>query len=734
MPLLNRSASDGAGGALRIALVGAARRRQGTGPYVARAFARHGGRVTAVVGTTPATVDEARISLGPDCAGYLSLERLLAAEPVDVVAICSPFEHHREQVEAALDAGCHVFCEKPLWWDDGLLEQSPEEVAAAARRLTARAADRGRLLAVNTQWPLTLDVFEALHPGARSAPLRRFEMLLSPISRGARAVVDAAPHLLSMLHALAGPGRLIAPSAETRGPDALRLTFGYAHAGGMAAVGLELRTCPEPPRPARYDVNGCSASRRLDPDTYRMWLEDGPRAVPLPDPLGRSVERFLAAVRAGASGTDGAVVAAMAQLRELVGAAAAPAVAPAPAPIHDFAGKLRQPSVVGRLEEYVRWQARTRAGGAPAGPEAMPAHAPLSINLDLTTACNYQCDHCVDFENLNTGISFDHRKLRDALAGMAGRGLRSVIVIGGGEPTVYPGFVDIIRFMKDLGLQLGIVTNGSRMEKVAETIDRLDGADWIRLSLDAGSDPVFQALHRPRRPITLEAICAHISHLKAANPRPRIGFSFIVMWDGCGVRDVAMHDNIHEIAAATALAKRSRFDYISIKPFLTRAAENHAEVVAVAGSAERARDVAGEIRAQVERARALADEGFEVIESTNLQALDEGRGQPLRRQPRQCHMQFFRQVVSPLGVYNCPVYRNVPHARVGERHVYSTPEGMREAVRSTFTLIQRFDASEECKDVTCLYNSANWAIEDLIEHPERLETLEATAERGDYYL
>jgi hypothetical protein len=263
-------------------------------------------------------------------------------------------------------------------------------------------------------------------------------------------------------------------------------------------------------------------------------------------------------------------------------------------------------------------------------------------------------------------------------------------------------------------------------------VDRLDERDWIRLSLDAGSDAVFQALHLPRRPITLEEICAHVPRLKAINPRPRVGFSFIVMWPGCETRDVAVHDNVHEIVAAAELAKRSGFDYISIKPFLTRAEVNKAEVVSLAGAAEQARDIAGEIHAQVERAGALADAGFAVIESTNLRALDGDGG--FRRQPRQCHMQFFRQVVSPLGVYNCPVYRNVAHARVGERHAYSTPEGARQALGTTFALIQRFDAAEECKDVTCLYNEANWAIEGLIEDPERLSGLTPTPERGDYYL
>ena len=49
-------------------------------------------------------------------------------------------------------------------------------------------------------------------------------------------------------------------------------------------------------------------------------------------------------------------------------------------------------------------------------------------------------------------------------------------------------------------------------------------------------------------------------------------------------------------------------------------------------------------------------------------------------------------------------------------------------------LILRFDASHECQNVTCLYNSTNWWIQDLIDHPEKLETISAVPSRNDYFL
>lgn len=46
---------------------------------------------------------------------YLSLDDMLQAEALDIVVLCSrhPYDH-LAQIQAAAEAGCHVYCEKPL--------------------------------------------------------------------------------------------------------------------------------------------------------------------------------------------------------------------------------------------------------------------------------------------------------------------------------------------------------------------------------------------------------------------------------------------------------------------------------------------------------------------------------------------------------------------------------------------------------------------------------------------
>ena len=369
-----------------------------------------------------------------------------------------------------------------------------------------------------------------------------------------------------------------------------------------------------------------------------------------------------------------------------------------------------------------------RAGGAP--EPAMPAWAPLSINLDLTTACNYACDHCIDWDLLNSGVSHDDAALRASLERMAAAGLRSVILIGGGEPTLHPRFAAAVRHLKALRLQVAVVSNGSRNDRILEVADAFTPGDWVRLSLDAGTDATFQRMHRPKRPVTLEEICAGVRPVKERNPSLRVGFSFVVVWAGSEREPgAAVHDNVDEIPLAARLARDSGFDYVSFKPFLARTEEG---AEAVGGPRDGAAAAVRRVRARVEEAKRLASEGFAVLESTNLRALEAGTSAALARQPRTCHMQALRQVLTPTGLWNCPAHRGAQKGRLAGPAGYASPEAAAATAGSVAGALDRFDASHECREVTCLYNGANWWIEHAVAGGGDVGPPEA--EREDWFL
>ncbi len=95
-----------------------------------------GARIVGVSASSPSRSEEAARALGAERA-FESSEALVESADVDVVHICTPNHLHQPLAEAALAAGKHVVCEKPLATD-----------AAGAQRLVDAAASAGTAAAV----------------------------------------------------------------------------------------------------------------------------------------------------------------------------------------------------------------------------------------------------------------------------------------------------------------------------------------------------------------------------------------------------------------------------------------------------------------------------------------------------------------------------------------------------------------------------------------------------------
>lgn len=404
------------------------------------------------------------------------------------------------------------------------------------------------------------------------------------------------------------------------------------------------------------------------------------------------------------------------------------------APKHDFAAKLKQETFLPFVIDYVKWQKAVRAANA-AGAEApeMPKIPLMSINLDLTTACNFRCTHCIDWDKLNTGVKYDEDELFESLGKLIAEGLRSVILIGGGEPTIHRRFEDMVRFLKEHGIKVGVVTNGARGEVLLKVAPILAKGDWIRLSLDSGKNETFLRMHLPRhKEISLEGICEWVPKIRRANPAVQVGFSFIIVWDNAKrEQEVAVISNIDEMVAAAKLAKAHGFSYVSYKPFLTRFADG-SEVLEPGVMADTQATLT-RITAAIAKAKELETEDFKILESTNLRVLMAGNWRDFTHQPKVCHMMAFRQVLSPLGIFHCPAKRGVENSRVGDGNGFTSAR-KDDTRRSLFAMLEGFDAAHECREITCLYNSTNWWLERLIAGQDDPAELAALPDRGDYYL
>ena len=268
--------------------------------------------------------------------------------------------------------------------------------------------------------------------------------------------------------------------------------------------------------------------------------------------------------------------------------------------------------------------------------------------------------------------------------------------------------------VKRYGLQVGIVTNGTRLDRVAAVADRLEPKDWLRLSIDAGNRETFIKAHRPKVSIDLHTILQNAHDIKRANAAVSLGYSFVIVWDGIEVGGHTLAPNIDEMDAAVQLAVQYGFDYVSFKPCLIRLESSKRESLLNEAAAERQARLISRLRTNLDQAKRTADGRIAILQSVNLQALLAGQVADLKVQPRTCHMQFFRTVMTPAGVYHCPAFRGIDKARVAGPLGYAGRDRFVETVDRVEQSIGSFDAARECHEVACFYHHVNWWVDRLV--------------------
>jgi len=397
---------------------------------------------------------------------------------------------------------------------------------------------------------------------------------------------------------------------------------------------------------------------------------------------------------------------------------------------YDFSSKLRQESIVARLKEYILWQRGLREGS---DNQRLPTFSPVSINLDLTSACNFSCSHCVDSMIINTGEYLKLEDTKETIDVLHANGLLSLILLGGGEPTLNKDFEEIVKYIKKKKLEVGIVTNGSGLEKIASVVNLLEKRDWIRISLDAAREETFQNLHQPKTKVTLEGIFKQVKNIREISPLVSLGYSFVIVWEGMEINGNSLNPNIDEMAEAVRLGAEHSFDYISFKPCLIRLVDSQKESLLNKVNKDQEDKIIEKIKASLLEAKTSAGDKINILESVNLKAMLNRETDRIKKQPKICHMQFFRTVVTPSGIFHCPAFRGIRAARIAEYNGYTGEAKFFKAQENLAKLIFNFNAEEECKVVGCFYHHVNWWIENFINSKKDIEEI-AKVEDDNFFL
>lgn len=150
--------------------------------------------------------------------------------------------------------------------------------------------------------------------------------------------------------------------------------------------------------------------------------------------------------------------------------------------------------------------------------------------------------------------SFPADKMRETVDSLARLGVKAVELTGGGEPTVYRHFDELVALLSENGMEIALVTNGSAMP--AHRVDGLREARfvWARVSIDAGDPETYcrtrhvDEKHWHRAWKAVADLAANRNH-----PECAVGVGYVV--------DI---DNAPGVLAASRLAKAARADNIRV--------------------------------------------------------------------------------------------------------------------------------------------------------------------------
>jgi organic radical activating enzyme len=106
----------------------------------------------------------------------------------------------------------------------------------------------------------------------------------------------------------------------------------------------------------------------------------------------------------------------------------------------------------------------------------------ISTHISPEGACNLKCPYCsVTYRDTHYRIELE--VIQDYVEKLQTRGLKAVILTGGGEPTLYKKFNELVQWLKyDRGLSVALITNGTQHARFEPKT--MAAFSWVRVSIN----------------------------------------------------------------------------------------------------------------------------------------------------------------------------------------------------------------------------------------------------------
>ena len=92
--------------------------------------------------------------------------------------------------------------------------------------------------------------------------------------------------------------------------------------------------------------------------------------------------------------------------------------------------------------------------------KAAAADRLLSMEIEFSRICNFRCSYCYVADKSECSNELSRAEIKDVILQAKGLGARKIIILGG-EPSIYPHLVEMLRFLGREGLEAEMFSNGT---------------------------------------------------------------------------------------------------------------------------------------------------------------------------------------------------------------------------------------------------------------------------------
>ena len=341
---------------------------------------------------------------------------------------------------------------------------------------------------------------------------------------------------------------------------------------------------------------------------------------------------------------------------------------------------------------------------------------PIQIaHIDPVAGCNFACSGCIEDDLRSRNLHLSLARCISILCSLKQCGRRKVGFYGG-EPTLHPDFPCMLRVASEMGFEISLVTNGSRlhMRDLQQAIVDSPTCPQLRISIDADKEDTHARVHGKSPDTTLSKIKKAV--LKLIKRGVYVSISYRLVPNSSDIE--SSEGNIFEAWDSCRFWKEQGARQFALRP-MTKAG---GEQPLLLSEGERL------VIDRIEKDKALA--GFVSAPDWLLELAATGSVAAQSKEYRTCYSAFYRVVISPEQQKSQDAVGSRPRAssetdkawlslcsyhRLDRAFGVMFPDDLAQWMEVQRKVdIERIDTHKQCANVLCCRHSYNQKVHEYL--------------------